>query len=458
MTLELLTTTIIAQELIKPLEIRVHRAILLLHPCAKLWYLCRGVDIKGRGFVKLQSCDWQELGAKVTIYRWLREGRGLGFFRFHRWHKNGSLDICLGGLLNICEKANITNWGATADEILLSELLDGNNRRRIASAIATQDLQARSYFAAKQQLSPLEKKHFKIPNANELLSPNLIENGLGGTRGLIHIGDERIFVGKSFIPFGVSQALVCEVLESQPHSCGVSDRTLRRHLDQLGINKRQLIQAKPEYAEIEQRLNQGCIDWECKGGNIRISRTERGGIIRLDEPNGRSGSRREGGRLINVRQFSRRYFGAIWLYKCNLYGLSYTLTSMKMKRWEWKQAQAKAATAPPISQEPLTVGLSAVCPPLDPPAIESMPPAGFEAAGGDQNKADKNDNAQNAEPEPLSDISAEKPAAWEEMKAKLLGRQKQKRQAKLESLSQTKIDPMREYWAQVFGSPEEGPM
>jgi hypothetical protein len=370
----------------------------------------------------------------------LREGKGLGFFRSSKW-KGDSIEICLGGLTRVCKVSKIKSWGATADDISLVELLEGNNRRRIASAIATQDLQAKSYFAAKRQLSTLDKKSFEIPTVDEMLDGQTsLKMGCGGRHGVVHIGDSRIFMGRSFIPYGVSQDHVCEELNSQPHSCGVSSRTLRRHLDELGVTKRQVMQAKPEYREIYQQLNKGAREWKVSGDtNISYKSTERGGIIRLDEPAGISGTRREGGHIVDVKRLSR-YFGATWLYRCNLYNLSYSLTSMKATRRKWKKEQAASN---PVENSPQTFSPQT-------PEEEEVTSTAFEGAVEvNQNKEDKNDNEANVELEHIPDKKEEIPSVWEQMKQKLYQQQQQRKEAKKKSLETRSLDAIQEYWSKL---------
>lgn len=436
----------IESELLKPqktsevLYVRVHQSLLLLHPCSKLWYLCRAMDRDGSGKILLSQNQWQLLGvAKSTICRWVREGKELGLFRRTEWSGN-TLRIILGGLFKACIASGVKNWGAAA-VVPLEELLEGNSRRAIAIAIATQDLQERSRYTAKSQLNSLERRCFDVPTVDQLLNPQTSQKlDGGGTRGVVHLGNSQLFVGRSFIPFGVSQSRVCEELNSQPTSCGVSRWTMRRQLDKLDVTKRQITQAKPEYKELSNVIELGASSWMCKSDADISFRYVDTGVILLNEPNGKSSSRREGGHRLHTDRLGR-YFGAVWLYRCNLYNLSHTLTSMKATRRNWKRSQAAATQLEPVENS-----VSALTP-LDPPQ-DVMPAACSEgSAAGDHIKGSKNDSPQT---ESVSANLEEIPSCWHEMKAKLLQQQQERKLAKQKSLESLSLEPMQDYWTKLF--------
>ncbi len=419
-------------------QVRVHRTLLLLHPCVKLWYFCRAIDASGEGKVLLPQNQWQILReSKSTIYRWLREGKELGIFRRYWWAGN-TLKIILGGLFKICKDSNIKSWG-TAARVSLAELLEKNGRRKVASAITTQDLQQRSHYAATRQLNKLDRKTLRPPTVNQLLddsqtSPKFTR---GRIRGVIGTGDSRIFVNQRFVPFGVSQQTVCDTLNSEPTSCSVSPRTLRRHLDQLGVVKRQLVQTKPEYREIRANFSDYlCTSHTCQF-NKDISYTVRG-EIRLYEPNGCSSSQREGGHVISETKLQRkRYFGAFWMHRTNLYLLSEHLTSMKYSRYCWKKIRALTKVKAESSAEPQ----------MAESLISSVqPPALLGRGAASENKVDKNDNSPNADTEVVSDNI---PSCWHEVGEKLRQMKQNLRQARTEASATGSIDPISEYWQQL---------
>lgn len=381
--------------------------------------------------------------SRSTIYRWLREGRELGFFQRYWWQGN-TLKIRLGGRDTICREQGIKNWGATADDVPLEQLLQGNGRRMIASAITTQDLQQRSHYSARHQLNKLERICFDIPTASQLLgdAPTSPNSASGGASGVIHKGDERLFVDRRFVPFGVSQKHICEVLNSEPTSCGVSRWTLRRHLDRLEVEKRQLVQAKPEYREIHDQLRKGVTRHECESdAHIFIIPTERGGIITIDEPNGRSSARREGGHQVDVNRFTR-YFGAVWLYRCNLYDLDYELTSMKFSRQKFKE-EMKNLT-PTVVVENFALDKTPQTP-LEEVTVPIAPEGGM---GTDENKRCKNDNSVNQDTE---QVSGDIPSIWHETKRKLLEQKHKRQQAKAASVESLSTEPIQQYWQQLYG-------
>jgi hypothetical protein len=367
------------------ITIRVQSSLLGLHGASGLWYLARALDKQGEGKVIISPEWWQRLEvAKSTIYRWLREGEVLGLFRRYWWRGN-TLHIILGGLTKVCIKSGIKNWGAAA-VVPLEDAI--HKRRQLASAITTQDLQDKSHYAARQQLNQLERRCFDIPEPDQLLNCQTSSKMTsGGTRGVVHVGRQRLFVGRSFIPYGVSQKHVCEVLNSQPGSCGFSRWTLQRHLKQLDVVKRQVVQAKPEYKEITTALKYGSTHWKCKSdANISFHRADETDVI-LDEPAGKSSARKSGGHRLHIDRFFP-YFGAVWLYRNNIYGLDYQLSSMKALRRKLKGLRNRVKTA----NEPVENSIVQITPQT--PQMHKSPqlhPVGV--LGGDHNKGSKNDNS-----------------------------------------------------------------
>lgn len=203
--------------------------------------------------------------------------------------------------------------------------------------------------------------------------------------GLVHVGADKIFVGRSFVPFGVSQERVCEDLNAEETSCGVCPRTLRNHLKRQGIERRQLVQSKPEYRKIAQAIAFGAA----------------GETIHLEEFNGKTSAKRPEGHLLKPERFFR-YLGADWLYRCNLYALAHELSSCKRSRHNYKKLSAIAIAAMPVEN-------SASVQTPQTPQIQEMPtvrPAG--AAGADGIKEEKNDNPY------VEQVSANNEVDWRE--------------------------------------------
>lgn len=365
-------------------EICIHRAIALRHPAARLWYVCRAFDTKGTGRVNLFAEQWQLLlVSKSTIYRWLREGLALGLFRNY-WWEGERLSVSLGALSKACLKSGMKSWG-TAAVVCLGDIIEGN-LRSLASALTVQDLQEKSRFAAKSALNKLERRIVKIPTAAETLNLTSQNTARGVVPGLVHVGADKIFVGRSFVPFGVSQERVCEDLNAEETSCGVCPRTLRNHLKRQGVERRQLVQAKPEYRAIGSAIAFGAA----------------GDAIHLEEFNGKTSAKRPGGHLLKPERFFR-YLGADWLYRCNLYALAHELSSCKRSRHNYKKLRAIAIAAMPVEN-------SALVQTPQTPQIQIMPtarPAG--AAGAAGIKEEKNDNPY------IEQVSANNEVDWREI-------------------------------------------
>lgn len=371
--------------------VRIHKSLLLRHPAAKLWYLCRAADEQSRGRVELTPEELALLKvSKSTLYRWLREGREQGLFRIYQFRPDGSLYVSLGGLQKACKQSGMKSWGAVTT-VPLREILEGF-MRALASAIQSLDLQEKSRYAAGHSLNALERRCFKIPTADTILNHTSPKLACGVVPGLVSVGADKIFVGRSFIPFGASQERICAELNAEPTSCGVCDRTLRNHLKRLGIERRQLVQAKPEYKEATTAMRWGSTGYKV-GNDISFQRE--GDRLRLFEPNGKSSASRPGGHLIEPDRFFR-YFGTDWIYRCNLYDLDYELTSMKRSRHEYKKMMRNQQPKQPVENSALDNSPQT-------PLSELMPAdRAAGASAGNQNKEEKNDNAQKLEPETVS--------------------------------------------------------
>lgn len=409
------------------LQTRLHASILLLTPASKLWYLCRALDQDGQGHVVLSPQQLEILEEKKsTIYRWLKEGKELGLFRRASFTGN-TLKIILGSLWRTCKKARIKNWGAVADNVPLAEILKNNGRRATATAITIQDWQERSRHAAKNQLNALERKCFDIPATADVLnsqtSPKLTS---GGIRGVLHVGEKRVFVGRSFIPFGVSQKRISSELNAQPASCGVSVRTVQRHVERLEVKHRQIMQARREYREIAHRIKQGATSWQCKSdADISFTWGSQPDEIVLHERNGNSSARRQGGHTIKLDQLCN-YSNTHWRYRCNLYLLKYELTSMRATRYQWKKRGLNVKIEP-VENSPVIVS------PQTPQMLESPKPHDLGRGLGGQNKSVKNENPQKVDT--VSNAFAPGGSEWEKTRAMLLAKQAERKQKRWDRLN-----------------------
>ena len=388
----------------------------------------RSLDRENKGWVSVSEDELKPLNASIkTIYRWLAEGKQRGFFWYSTWAK-GKLFVRLGGLYRVSKFLKIESWGVVA-EIPLSMLLVSNGRRMVASAITTQDLQERSRYAANIKRSQLERKCFEFPTVDQLLNQDQTSPKMtrGGIRGLVHRGQRRIFVGRRFVPFGASQPTIAKKLMIGPVSCGLSRWTVSRHLDKLEVKKRQIMQAKPEYKEIYTRINQGATSWQCKSDSDISFNWQDTGVIRINEPNGDSSSRREGGHKIELSRLNK-YQKAIWLPRCNIYDLDFQLTSMKYARYRWKRsllAMTAAEQSPAVAVENLIS-------PLDPPQEEMPAACSLGSAAGNQNKGSNFENSEKADCEEVSEDSGRQ--SWLDAGARLRALIEAKKQERLNRL------------------------
>lgn len=323
------------------LPVRAHEQ-LMQFLWSRLWYCLRAIDRSGSGliivsFQKLTSL----LGcAGSTLYQWLREAREAGAI-YEYFLRGDLIKIRLGGLFNVCRTLGKENWGATAI-FTLGEVL--TKCRQLATAIATQQLQEQSRYAARKCLSKDEQKFFTIPRACDVIQGGKNASskpGRGATKMpfLLHVGKKRAFVSKGFIPYGVSQGAIASELTK-------SDRTVRRHLKQLGVESRQLVQAKHAYRFIKAGIE---LDADRCLGEPGVWYERRDREIILHEPNGLTSSQRKGGHKIALsdnrlssecdRFFS--YYGKVWLYRCNLYALTHELKKMRVARKKYKRYLAK---------------------------------------------------------------------------------------------------------------------
>lgn len=335
------------------IEVKTHSQ-LMRFPWVRLWYYLRAIDMIGwrrsdgspqiyfSGLVRISFQETKQIlnCAGSTLYQWLREAREAG--AIYKYQCEGDrLRIRLGGLFNVCRTLGIKKWGAVA-VLPLGEVLE--NCREIATAITVQQLQEQSRYAARKSLLKSESKVFTMPVASDVVQRGKKTASHKPVRGatnipfLLHVGAKRAFVSKGFIPFGVSQVAVAAELN-------ISDRTVRRHLASSEVESLQLVQAKHAYrfikAGVELNLNNCLIE-----PGISFELTDRS--IILHEPNGLSSSKRKGGHSIPLtntlsgecdRFFN--YYGQTWIYRCNLYSLSYEFNSMKFARRKYKKSLLK---------------------------------------------------------------------------------------------------------------------
>lgn len=305
---------------------------------ARLWYYLQAVNLTSSGWVTVSWLQTKQvLGcASSTLYQWLKEARKAGAI-YHYRREGDRLFVRMGGRNNICKTLKIDGWGAVTT-LPLGEVLE--KCRMLATAIATQELQERSRYVAYKSLNHSEKQTFRMPSAFDVIEMGR-KASLKPIRGankipyLLHVGAKRAFVSKGFIPFGASEVAIASDLE-------ISDRTVRRHLTSLEVDRRQLVQAKHAYRFIKAGIELNINDAYTEPG---ISYQLKDRELILHEPNGRSSTERKGGHPIPLsgnglatecdRFFN--YYGQTWMYRCNLYDLDFEFSSMKFARRKFKK-------------------------------------------------------------------------------------------------------------------------
>src|SRR5919202_5187390 len=316
-----------ALALVNSLTVRIHTGLVHGKPWARFWYLCRAIDLSGTGIVEFDVDDICCLIkiSRSTLYQWLREGKAAGAFRCYRRRKN-LLRIYLGGLHKYCLALGVSEWGEVA-LVPLTDILEGMALKSHATALQTQVEQVRSRVACIRSLKKRERQSTKIPEPKIFLKQGKQSSqkpAKGQEPFLLWVGGKRIFVSKSFVPYGASQERIAGEL-------GISDRTVRRHLDYLGVERRQLVQAKAAYKTVAQGMDWWADEVVLSEDRIEYYEASNEGyqVGTMYEPSGRT-SHTHGFRVRRDRFFN--YRGKTWLYRCNLYLLDYDTTSMKTSR------------------------------------------------------------------------------------------------------------------------------
>ncbi len=330
----LLPQLFLAAAIQRQLTVRVHSGIISAPGATwtKLWYLLRALDIKGSGFCRVnltQVCQLLRVSAS-TVRQWLREGKAAGAFRWWKFSQKQGLRVALGSIYKVCLGLGLNSWGVVA-EIPLHQAI--TCLRATATAAVTQREQQLSRFAAWRALPAEARKVYRLPHPEAFFdgthrpSDNLPR---GGIRCLIHLGERRIFTSKGFIPFGVSQKSVGQERR-------LSDRTVRRHLNQLRIEKRQIVQAKSAYGEIKEALR-----WDSPAiaPEPDISMRRIGQAVILTEPSGHVGKPHS--TAIRAERFFS-YGDRNYIYRCNLYRPGLQLRSTRYSILNYKRLLKKRA-------------------------------------------------------------------------------------------------------------------
>lgn len=263
-----------------PFMINIHaqtrfHSNLLRYPCLRLWYLARSQDGIGRGIVSL---DWDEvlktLGiSRATLYRYLKDGKNLAAFR--SWSKKGAkLTLWLGSLFRVCSTLKLENWGAV-DDLAIWEVLD--QYREFATLLTVNQIQEKSFYAKKQEIaeertillsnSAKSKWVRKIKRSLEKYAPiHLFSQGKlssSSAKGqevpcVLEKRGRQLFVSEGFPVYGASQNTIAAELK-------ISDRTIRRHLQKMGVESVQICQRDDKALwrafEIEKSPSRGFAGW-----------------------------------------------------------------------------------------------------------------------------------------------------------------------------------------------------
>jgi hypothetical protein len=329
-SLTLLTTKLQTEIILGTYTVRVHTRI-GREPCARLWYLCRALDKDGSGHLTLPLPVVQTFldCSDKSVYRWLQDGKKIGAFRRYKI-KAGMITVYLGGMFQVCYNLNLKRWGDVAVVPLAQVLSD---LRSLTTGIVTQSFQQKSRYAANRQLKPEYRKLFGAPHPNELVKDtkqSSLKSPEGEVPCVLHTSSSRIFVSKSFIHYGTSQkAVSCEL--------GIHKRTVRRHQKQLGMNRRQLCQAKIEYNQLRHARNNDASEfWAFTGTKTDIGYQVMGDAIVFSDGIAPGAKKRQPNTYqIDATEFDGRLFKVgdkVFMNRCNIYREQFTLTTMSAAR------------------------------------------------------------------------------------------------------------------------------
>lgn len=331
----------------RALTVRIHTGLVQKYQSwTKLWYFLRGLDRSSSGFGRIlldDICEW--LGAaRSTVRQWLREGKAAGAFRF--WaERRGIISVAIGSPVSVCiglklyarpDARSIRRAWGVASEIPVFQL---DQLRAHATAVEVQDLQSQSHFAAKVA-SAKDRKRLRVPTPEDLFEAAVraSRNPDGGALlpFVSKITASRFWVCKSFRVLGVAQTTAAKARS-------YCDRTIRHHLSLLGIESKQIVQAKADYGRIAEAIDQGS-QYESYGegaSEITLLGNVTGWNHEKDQPilqhklcEGEPGDFPRGG-IDAPRSRFFQAMGKWWMYRCNVYNLSYPLHSMEKARDKW---------------------------------------------------------------------------------------------------------------------------
>ena len=268
-----------------------------------LWYFCRVIDKDGAGKVEILIPEIMAFFgvSRATVYRWLLEGKEAGAFWHYKTIDKHTMQIYLGSKTRVCKNLVIMDWDSTT-EIELQNLfnnpeinLNGESLRKIITERQAYWMQQRSIEAAKEE----EKlKVRKKRNRRKPFKPfkKKIRRAAGKPSLQLRAGQHIIF-SRHHLPTGASQEGIGE-------SLGVSDRTVRRHLEDI---ERVQMMYKVKPSEVK------------RGKNIFTHEK----ILFYEHPTGKK---------VPVIKREKDYYR----YGCNLYDLDFVMCSEFTQRLKYK--------------------------------------------------------------------------------------------------------------------------
>lgn len=131
-------------------QYRTHSLISRI-PSGKLWSFCRNVKTPKCGIVTLLIPEILLFFniSRSTLYRWLKQGRELGYFRYYKKTGKFTLYIVLGGKKAVTENLGLTDWGAVVEKPLKTVLNKKENQLRQQTTLHhAQWLEMKSKYAA----------------------------------------------------------------------------------------------------------------------------------------------------------------------------------------------------------------------------------------------------------------------------------------------------------------------
>jgi hypothetical protein len=279
-----------------------------------------------------------------TVQGWLREGEWAGAFRKYSTRR-GEVKVILSSLPKLTRLLGLSSWGAVT-RIPVFELSKLVKLRAYATTAVTQRQQQLSRFAALANLSAPERRRLRVPKPEDFFKASdqvpsddpqqVLKSGV--LPCVLHVGPRRVFTSKGFIPYGASQNAIAL---AQNYGC---TRTVHRHHQLLGIQRRQLVQTKAAYSKVVKILaddsangDRGYLSIGKGNDEVSLCSVQQGTERRskLFEHNGRTTSERQEGALVSRSSFFKCW-GREWIYRPNIYKPLVKLDKLKAREAEFE--------------------------------------------------------------------------------------------------------------------------